>query len=212
MVTEKMTVHQALCELKVSDKRITDAIAASKFVVEKKNSSTQVDGIPVKDFNDNAQASWQKINDLINRVNAIKKALSKSNAETTVTVAGKEMSVAEAIYLQQYGLSFKSTFLNVLKVQYNNAVNKVNNENGDKLEQRLDRYIAENYGGKDKTNSEVIEEASKKFREQNTFVLVDPLKILDKIAVLEEDIAKFQADVDAALQMSNATTFITIEY
>lgn len=212
MTTEKMTVHQALCELKVSDKRITDAIAASKFVVEKKNSSTQVDGIPVKDFNDIAQASWQRINDLINRVNAIKKALSKSNAETLVTVSGKEMSVAEAIYLQQYGISFKATFLNVLRVQYSNAINRVNVENGDKLEQRLDRYIAENYGGKDKTNSEVIEEASKKFREQNTFALVDPLKILDKIAALEEDIAKFQAEVDAALQMSNATTFITIEY
>lgn len=212
MVKVTMTVHQALCEIKVSDKRISDAIDDSMFVKEKKNSSAQINGVPVNDFNDNAKASWQKINDLINRTNAIKRALSKSNAETMITVAGKEMSVAEAIYAQQHGLDAKTLLLYALKTQYNNAVSHVNAENGDKLEQRLDRYIAENYGGKDKTNNDVIEEASKKFREQNTFALVDPLKVLDRIAALEDDISKFKAEVDAALQMSNAVTSITIEY
>ena len=207
-----MTVHQALCEVKVADKRVSDAIISASFVGERKNSSTQVKGIPVDDYNKQAIASWQSVNDIINRTDEIKKALSKSNPETMITVAGKQMSVAEAIYAQQHGCDKKELLLYALRDQYNKAVAKIVAENGDKLEQRLDRYIAENYGSKDTVKNDMIEEASKKFREQNTFVLCDPLGIADKMAQLQKDIDTFKAEVDSALQTSNATTEITIEY
>jgi hypothetical protein len=52
----------------------------------------------------------------------------------------------------------------------------------------------------------------KKYIEQHTYELVDPIHILDRMNELDEKITKFQADVDAVLSVSNAITTIEVEY
>lgn len=44
------------------------------------------------------QGNYDKIVALINRNNAIKKAVNKANASTIVSIGGEQMTVAEAIY------------------------------------------------------------------------------------------------------------------
>ena len=83
-------------------------------------------------------------------------------------------------------------------------------ENGARLEDRLDKFIQATYGSKEKVTAEELDKASKDFKARNEYKLVDPLGIVDKIATLTKEIDEFQAAVDSAIQISNATTYIEI--
>ena len=210
-IMEKMTVHEALCFIKVADKRIGDAIDNCAFCASNKESSPKVNGVPVKEFEDDVKAKHQSIQDLIKRTEKIKAALSLSNAATKVTVCGKEMTVAEAIYMMQYGILTKMNLLRSMESKLRAAQLVITSENGHKLDERLDKYIQSVYGSKEKITPEELDKASKDFKARNEYKLVDPLKIADKIEALKKEIDEFQAAVDSAIQISNATTYIEIE-
>ena len=109
MNTVEMTVHEALCEIKVLDSRLVKALSEAEFINTRKGSSTRIEGVTVSEYENRVRASYNRVNDLIRRSEAIKAALSLSNASTRVKINGKDMSVAEAIYLYQHGISLKKT-------------------------------------------------------------------------------------------------------
>jgi hypothetical protein len=206
----KMTVHEALCEIKTSDKRIDKAILECAFCAANKEVNPKIAGIPVKDYEDEIRSKYQAITDLIKRNDAIKKAMSLSNAATKINVAGIEMSVAEAIYMMQHGITHKQKLVLAMTRALKNARETIEFENGTRLEDRLDKFIQATYGSKEKVTAEELDKASKDFKARNEYKLVDPIGIVDKIATLTEEIDKFQAAVDSAIQISNATTYIEI--
>lgn len=207
METREMTVHEGLSKIKTADSRITNLLN-SKFVDLAKSSADKVNGIPIEDYKKTLQSSLDKITDIINETNAIKAAISRSNASTMIVVSGKEMTVAEAIYMWRYGIPLKRNLLEILRMQYASVTSTINNYNGANLDKRVDQYIASLYGTKEKSNSEEVEKHRKDFIKENTFVIVDPNKLADRIQKLEDEIAEFEAEVDAKIQMSNATTVI----
>lgn len=211
METVRMTVHEALCEIKVADKRIFDAIQSVPICTHNKASNTKINGADIKDYIDQSRSSYQKIMDLIRRVNAIKAALSLSNAQTKISVDGKEMTVAEGIYMMQYGIENKCRLLSRMEIQYSDAQKNLEIKNRE-LQERLDKFIASTFGNKEKANPEDIKVASEVFIKQNTYELVDPLDVKKKIDELRTEIDSFKAHIDSALQISNATTFIEFSY
>lgn len=213
MTTETMTVHKALAELKLLDSRIEKAIAEGVYCVANKNSNDKIGGIPLGDYIKIMQGGYDKATDLINRRKAIKRAVVLSNAVTKVSVAGNEYTVAEAIEMKNHGVEFDKLLMNTMNIQYCNAQMQIEQEDGKDLEQRAEQYVTAIYGQKEgKTNTADIEKVKKDFIESNTYVLVDPLCVLDKIEDLEKKINDFMAEVDSALSVSNALTEITIEY
>lgn len=212
MNQQTMTVHEALCEVKVSDSKIKSVLSKAKFCAPNKSSNTKLDGKAISEFTDAAKADFQKITDYIRRTEAIKAALNKSNAITVIKVGEQEMSVAEAIYMMAHGTDAKSRLLQTLKSQYESALKTIQYENGAKMDERLDKMIEVNYGSKDKADPELIKTATELFLQQHQYELVDPIGIKKAIDELEDEIADFRANVDSALQISNATTSITIEW
>lgn len=210
---ETMTVHKALAELKLLDSRIEKAIAEGVYCVANKHSNDKIGGVPLDDYIKIMQGGYDKATDLINRRKAIKRAVVLSNAVTNVSVSGNEYTVAEAIEMKNHGVKFEKLLMNTMNTQYRNAQMQIKQENGKDLEQRAEQYVTAIYGQKEgKTNATDIEKVKKDFIESNTYVLVDPLCVLDKIEDLEKKINDFMAEVDSALSVSNALTEITIEY
>ena len=69
------------------------------------------------------------------------------------------------------------------------------------------------FGNKEgKTNNDEIEKTKQQFIKSNTYELIDPISIKDKIDVLEKEIYEFTTEVDSVLSTSNAITEITIVY
>jgi len=213
MTTEKMTVHKALAELKIIDDRIITSINDGEFCVANKHSNNKINGVTLDEYKDVMKGNYDKATDLIKRRNAIKRAVVLSNATTKVNINGVEYTVAEAIEMKNHGVEFDEMLYKELNNQYYGAQSVIKRQNGDDLEKRAEQYVIGIYGSKEgKTNTDDFEKTKRDFITANSYELVDPIKILDKINALEENIASFRAEVDAVLSTSNAITEIEISY
>ncbi len=213
MTRETMTIHKALAELKILDGRIKKEIQSGSYCAANKHSNVKINGIQIEDFKKAAQGTYDKVSDLINRRKAIKKAVVLSNAKTTVKIADAEYTVAEAIEMKNHGIEFEALLINAMDSQYRQAQAEVNRQNGNNLEERADQYVTAIYGQKEgKTNSADIEKVRKDFLEANSYEIIDPINIPEKVDTLRQKIDAFMAEVDSALSVSNALTEITIEY
>ena len=206
-----MTIHAALSYLKTADKRITKALSTDTYVIYAKVSADKINGMSAMTVKEDMKSSYQSVTDIIKTVEAIKKAVSKANAENTVVVCGEEMTVAEAIYMMSYGIDNKRAILTTLRQQYADAKRSVDRMNGEELERRADQFINSIYGNKEKATGQEALTARENFKKQNSYELVDPVGVLTEIKSLESWIDRFEAEVDGAIQVSNATHTITID-
>lgn len=213
MTQQKMNVHKALCEVKMLDKRIAEEINNAVFCGANKHMDKKISGKSIEEAKTSMRSEYNKIDDLIRRRNAIKKAISLSNAIAKITVGDKEMTVAEAIELKNSGILHKQDLLATLSTQYDHAKSVIESSNGDRLSQQADNYIVSMYGSKEKTadNAE-INEARRVYIENNSYELVEGFDVEKAIASLKTEIDMFVANVDSALSTSNAVTMIEIEY
>lgn len=209
--TETMTVHKALAELKVLDKRIQDAML-STYVGTKKNNQDKVLGYTPDQFNEHVKNQFTKVCDLIRRRNALKDAVNVSNANTVVTIGGKEYTVVQAIDKKNHGMEYYIQLHNLLASELADAKKEMETKNAS-LQQKAEAFVTNLMGNKDtKVNSDEYDKAVKTYITSNTVDIIDPLGIEKKIAELEEMINSFMPEVDSALSCSNALTTITIQY
>lgn len=217
MTTEKMTVHKALAELKIIDERIRSAVSEATGVYAVKHSATKVNGMTIKDFSDYIESGYKRANDLIRRRDAIKRAVVQSNAVTTVDINGDEYTIAEAIDMKNHSNDFRRMLLASMSRKYNTAIQDFEDNNGDKLEKRAEQYVlaiiqAQPKDSKMSADSEAMKSIRQTYIDNNHYDLIDPLKIQDKIKDLNDEISSFDAEVDAALSVSNALTVIEVSY
>lgn len=214
---EKMTIHKALAELKTMDDRINKAIRSTTYVLAVKHSAEKINGKSVTSFKEDMRSGYQKVTDLIARREAMKRAVVLSNATTKVTVGGKEMTVAEAIEQKNHGMEFKNALLYQINSAYVTAQNELARNGGEALEKKAEQYIlaviaAQPKDSKMSVDSDAMKTMRKEYIENNTYDLVDPMDIAKVIETLDAEINEFNAEVDAALSVSNALTVIEFEY
>ena len=211
MIKETMTVHGALAELKMLDKRIESKIDGAKFAFTNKTTNTKVGGKDLKKVVEDMNSAYDSIVDLICRRAAIRKALSASNAMTRVVIAGKEYSVAEAIEMKRSGVAVLGDLLSAMTLQRSVAQDDAKRVN-DKLGDKADAQVASIYGTKEKVTTAEAMSMREAYISANTMDVVTIDKLDEKIEKLDMEISEFYRNVDVALSVSNATTTIEIEY
>ena len=93
----KMTITEALVELKLLDKRIANTDMQDWCIIQLKQDKKTMTGETVEEYEQETKARFQSVKDLITERANIKKAIVKSNADTVVEVGDLKMTVAEAI-------------------------------------------------------------------------------------------------------------------
>lgn len=217
MTNEKMTVHKALAELKTMDDRISKAIRSTTYVLAVKHSAEKINGVKVNDFKDQMRSGYQKVTDLIKRRDAMKRAVVLSNATTKVKIGDTEYTVAEAIEMKNHGMDFRSELLRVMSNEYTNAQNELARNGGEAIEKKAEQYVlaviaAQPKDSKMSVDSDAMKALRQTYIENNTYDLVDPMGIAKVMETLDAEINEFNAEVDAALSVSNALTIIEFEY
>lgn len=195
--------------MKTLDSRIMRAINSATFVTSAKICEKNVtSNMSKEDFNKNAKADLQSIDDLINRRKNIKAAIVASNAVTMVTVAGVEMTVAAAIE-RKTSIEYERSLLRQMKNQYLTSQQKVDAKNTE-MEAAIERLVATAFGKDSKTNikSDDYSAIADPYKEKNEWALVDPIDVLNQITKREEEIDDFLSSVDSQLQISNCTVYI----
>lgn len=217
MTTEKMTVHKALAELKTMDDRIAKAIRENTYVLAVKHSAEKINGMTVANFKEKMRSGYQKATDLIARRDAMKRAVVLSNATTKVKVGENEYTVAEAIEMKNHGMEFRNMLLRQMNSAYVTAQNELNRNSGETLEKKAEKYVLDVIAAQPKdskmtVDSEAMKALRKTYIENNTYDLVDPLDVAKIMETIDAEINEFNAEVDAALSVSNALTVIEFEY
>ena len=210
---EKLTVHKALSELKILNNRIQREIDDIQFVLVNKRSNQKINGAPVKEYMEQTKEKYQSVTTLINRRNAIKRAVTRSNAVTTVDINGTEYTVAEAIDMKAVGVNHLRQLLQRMEYQFKQAQNQAERENGDRLDNRVDEYMRSLYQNTDLKNmTDELKKVRENFITAQTVEILDPVKVTDEITKLRDKIDAFMSEVDSALSVSNALTTVIVEY
>ena len=214
---EKLLVTQALDERDFLKKKIIQQIQDASFVdVTKDSTDTALfANMNKNDFAIEAEASWNRITDMISRYNRIRAAIVESNANTKIKTSYGEYTVAAAIAMRDSlraggSEAFENMLLNAMSKTYSAAFAKT-----EVLNKEL-KSSAENMRmailGKDaKTKVEdrplaVVDEYVK----ENTAVVLDPIDVKKKIDALSEKRDKLLSELETQIKVSNATT--TIEF
>lgn len=222
MQTKTMTVQQALNELKVLDSRVATKVSnlgqeTSAVQADKKLLGTQNSRKTVQEFLDDAVSKLQSANDLINYRRALKSAVLQSNAVTKVTVADKEMTVAEAIEYKN-SISLEWNLVNSLELGITKAellTAKYNEDVERKLERNIDSILGNEKDRKTQDDLEVIETLRANAEKSKAEIVVPEIgkvKLTDYVSKKREELEDFESNVDFILTASNVTTTITIEW
>lgn len=213
----QMSVTRAMVELGTLDDRINKIISNTKFISMVKGNQKNIGGIPREDVESNIVKSYKQVTDLIVRRHQVKRAIVLSNAGITAEIAdkllkhnigGQTMTVAEAIEYKS-SIQYEVNLLKQLQAQLSATSRAVESENM-RAENNMQMLLQQLAGADKKFTAEEQEEHAKKYMEAHFFSMVDPLKIMDCIADLEEKINSFRDEVDVFLGEKNATTVIEI--
>jgi hypothetical protein len=209
METRKISIHKALSELKTIDNRIQKAINSLTPVglyrfEEKVNGITEL-----KEFNEDAKTNYQSLNDLIKRKITLKRAIVKINASTKVSVSGQEMTIAEAINMKET-IFFKKQLYNALEKVYQKAKADMQIKNEEVEVRALE--VAKEALRKDRVRigDKDVSTIIKPYMDMHLYSLADPLKIVNELSKLKEEIDNFEIEIDSALSEINAITLIEI--
>ena len=208
----EMTVQRALNELKIIDERLSKRLTEFVVVGTKKASEARVVETreSIVEFENRAKGVLDSVDGLLKRQQELKHAIMTSNATTMIEVVGKTYSVMTAIdrkrTIEKEKLVVKYMRDALIRAEY-----KVSQEN-DKMESYIQRQTNAMAGGDlSSKKDDYIIAFEKSYREQNSWDLVDPLKLRDLIEQREQEISMFELEIDTALTVSNAITKIEIE-
>lgn len=208
----EMTVQRALNELKIIDERLSKRLAEFVVIGTKKVSEARVVETreSIVEFENRAKGVLDSVDGLLKRQQELKHAIMTSNATTMIEVAGKTYSVMTAIDRKRT-IENEKLVVRHMRDALARAEYKVNQEN-DKMESYIQRQTNAMAGGDlSSKKDDYIIAFEKSYREQNSWDLVDPLKIRDLIEQREQEISMFELEIDTALTVSNAITKIEIE-
>lgn len=206
-----ITVTEALAELTLLQKRIESARASLEngtliTVVE-------VGKVPTgfksrEEYEVNAKALVQRVQALLDRRRAIKRAIVVSNASTRVTVAKEEMTVAEAIEMKNF-IDYYEAILDTMQSAYTQTRSQYEKAQA-KIKERLDKLALEVLGKNEAVNSDQYQSLVDSFMAREGVELLDPTNISKEIERRTIFIEEFKSTCDRVLSISNATTTLEI--
>lgn len=206
-----ITVTDALAELTLLEKRIESA----RITLEQNTLITVVGvgKVPTgfqsrEEYATQARAALQRVNDLITRRRIIKRAIVRSNASTLVSIAGEEMTVAEAIEMKNF-IKHYETVLTTVQSAYLKAI-KGYETSQERIKARLDNLALEVLGRTEATNPEQYQSLADSFMAREGVELLDPTNLSREIERRQAFIEDFKSSVDRVLSISNARTMIEI--
>lgn len=204
-----ISITRALAELKNLDAQINKLINESNFVYTTKGQGDKlaVQGVnrPAPALAEDIKAKFQKITDLIARRRALKAGIQKSNATTSITVAGVTMIVADAIERKQ-NIQYEANLHMKMRSQYILSMQMIDKANAS-LDQQIETAVTQAYSNdKGKVTPEQYEAVAAPRKAEHYAALLDPLNVESKLESMGEAINAFLQEIDFSLSESNART------
>lgn len=203
----EISVQRALTELKTIDSKISNGNVALRIAAVKEP-DTKIDGLYDKDaFIKREKANLVSLQDLFVRKSLIKGAIYKSNSITKVTIAGKEMTVAEAIARRENLSQEKVLISNIErqiisnKAAYQRKIDTISEQVDKQFEKAVEKVTKDSL-----ENITATIETFKKQRNPELILVITEQELKD----MQDEYNAFAEEVDTVLSESNAITKISV--
>ena len=208
-MSNKISLHRALSELKVIEKRIEKALSEVVVIGANQKGKKVLEVYTEEDFAELAKARLQSARDLIDRKVALKSAINKANAETVIEIGGLSRTIADAIAYKHI-IGHKKKLVVNLESHIRNVKSQVEQANT-KIRENAQK-LAENAMGKDnvQTKPDEATQITESYLNSFLYEIVDPLGIEKTVEHLHDEVNTFEGEIDAVLSEVNATTFIEV--
>ena len=201
-----MTIHRALGEIKLYDKKIVDLLDKD-FVLASKKRLAKIHGVDVEKYKEEMKANLQSLRALMRNRQTLKSAIAKSNETTEVTIGGETMTVLDAIERKNF-MNMRMSVVNTLKSQFNRADREVRMYE-DNLQANLENYIKNTT--KELNNRDLIDSLTESYKSLNEVVMIDPSNLRLVIEEMTKENDQFNTEVDYVLSDSNSNTTIEVD-
>ena len=205
----EITIHDAFAKCKILKKRIPQKINSFNPTVYYKNSNKKINGKDIKDVEKQIKSDYQSIQDDIRLLGILNSKIAQSNAITTILIGDKKYTITEALAIKNSLIEHQQNLLTQLSNKYN-TVNRIIENKNELLEDKADRYITDTFGSEENQSKEALDERQE-YIDRGMYMLLDPIDADKQIRVIDNEIDEFISNIDSALNVSNATTFIVIE-
>jgi len=202
------SIHRALSENNTLEKKINKVVKNTNYIAARKRGSKIYDQHTDEEFSKMVKANSDALNALIENKNKIKARLDESNAKTVIKINGTEMTVAEAL-VRKNNIKYDEMVLEQMKRRLAIAEDKLEEENYE-AKNKLDRHIETTLGKKENQKATDIDTLTKIYNQHHEWVMIDPIKLRETIAELEEKIFNFTNELNFVLAESNTITKIYI--
>lgn len=215
--TERMLVCNALDERDFLRKKIISAINSTYFIACKrvKDDKVRTTGYTdPKTFENEAKSSYQSITDMIDRYTRLDTAITLANASTEIKLSDDTvMTRAAAISMRKAlvgdtSTDFTGRLISVLERQFASVsvtANELNAKADRELEQYKDNMTS---GDKAKELTPAVTQTLESLVADNRADIIDPIGVEKEIKKLEDKYETLKKELDSAIKVSNATTFV----
>lgn len=200
----KMSLHRVIAEIKATEQKLANLYSTHYVFIHtgEENETSRKAKI-------DSQSNFDKTQSLVTNLAALKSARNRANSNTTVTIAGKTMTIDEAL-AQKVAIEHKRGLVQALQNQFNHGEQQLKQKQ-DQIEEQVQKLVTASFGGTRKATEDEIKvlrstvEATKK----PSLIHADGLK--DQIAKLQKEIEDFETEVDYTLSEANATTVVEVK-
>lgn len=205
----EMTLTRALNEVKMLEKKIYDLTnSGAKWVALSKNEKVQ-SFQDIAAFKAYVLANKQSAESMISRRNTIKSKLLEANNKTTVTIAGKVYTIAEAIDRKAF-LQTEILLLNQIRHNVAQTSAEFDMEQR-KLDEKVQVLVSTALQGDGKKDATLVAAIEKNYKDNNRIVVEDPASITSWVQSRVEEVSEFQNEIDFVLSEINAITKIVVD-
>lgn len=205
----EISINQALQEKALLDQKIQQ-IFTKNTPLAKAVSKDQFDSESTKVFRKNAQATSDKVLQLVQNRRKLKAAIVNSNANTMVTIAGEEMTVADAVERRK-SIAIEQNVLNYFSNHRTAAQNSFDSQNSSMLSDKAHRAAIEYFGSQESANTEEYKEFVAEYMKNRASKMVMPDNFDARIEKLTDFIEQFQKEANFKINESNTVTKIDID-
>ncbi|AVR75995.1 hypothetical protein AhSzq1_102 [Aeromonas phage AhSzq-1] len=207
-MSKEITLTEALATLKVLRAKQDNLVRTGTFVgvSARDKVGSQAKEVASAQF----QSEFDRLKAFSAKIQEIGAKLYEANSKTTVVVAGKTYTLAEAIYRKGH-TSEEAERIRVLKAALQRAEATAAKAK-ETAEKRADQQVETLLAGRSKDTSvaDLAVEMRTKLIADEKIEVIDPNKLADYILAAEEDLVSFSTEVDVAISLVNATTKITV--
>ena len=215
--TERMLVCNALDERDFLRKKIISAINSTYFIACKrvKDDKVRTTGFTdPKTFENEAKSAYQSITDMIDRYTRLDTAITLANASTEIKLSDDTVMTRAAAISMRKALvgdtftDFTGKLINVLERQFA-SVSATANELNAKADRELEQYKDNmTSGDKAKELTPAVTQTLESLVADNRADIIDPIGVEKEIKKLEDKYETLKKELDSAIKVSNATTFV----